>query len=119
MKEDLVYVEHVLDCIAHIESYTGGTKSIFTGSKMVQDAVVRNLQVMSESTQRLSDAVKKKHPEIDWRGLAGFRNILAHGYLGLDSEKVWELIETRLAALRTAMQSIRAELLAGEGPAGE
>lgn len=79
-----------------------------------------HLQVMAESTQRLSDAVKQRHPEADWRGLAGLRNVLAHGYLGIDAERIWELIDTRLAALRTSMESIRAELTGeNESPDGD
>ena len=119
MKDDLVYVEHVLGCLARIQTYTGGSKSVFMESTLVQDAVIRNLQVMAESTQRLSEEIKGKHPEVDWRGLAGFRNVLAHGYLGVDAQRVWELIETRLAALRTGMERVHAELVAKDGRAGE
>lgn len=119
MKEDLVYVEHVLGCIARIESYTAGKKSVFVDSTLVQDAVVRNLQVLAESTQRISEAIKQKYPEVDWRGLAGFRNVLAHGYLGLDAQRIWELIESRLAVIGTSMERIRAELISGDRPAGD
>ncbi len=112
MKDELVYVEHVLACIGRIETYTGGNKSVFFGSTLVQDAVVRNLEVMAESTQPLSDEIKNKHPDVDWRGLAGFRNLLAHGYLGVDTQRIWELIETRLTALKSSMERIRAELIA-------
>jgi len=119
VKDDLVYIEHVLGCLTRIQTYTGGSRSVFIESTLVQDAVVRNLQVMAESTQRLSEEIKNKHPEVDWRGLAGFRNLLAHGYLGVDAQRVWDLIETRLAALRTSMERIRAELVAAAGPAGE
>jgi uncharacterized protein with HEPN domain len=119
VKDDLVYVEHVLDCIARIETYTGGDKSVFLESTLVQDAVLRNLQIMAESTQHLSEAIRQKHPEVGWRGLAGFRNVLAHGYLGLDAQRIWELVETRFAALRASMERIRAELVAEDGPGDE
>ena len=55
---------------------------LFLGS-MVQDAVIRNLQILSESTQKVSESLKQQHPEINWRAIAGFRNILVHDYLGL------------------------------------
>ncbi len=119
MKDDLVYVEHVLGCLTRIQTYTGGSRSVFIDSTLVQDAVIRNLQVMAESTQRLSEETKNKHPEVDWRGLAGFRNLLAHGYLGIDAQRVWELIETRLAALKSSMERIRAELVAAGRSTGE
>lgn len=117
MKDEIVYVEHILDCIGRIETYTGGNKSGFLGSTLVQDAEVRNLEVMAESTQRLSEGVKNDHPDVDWRGLAGFRNVLAHGYLGLDIQRIWDLIETRLPALKSGMERIRAELIAEPPPA--
>lgn len=117
MKDELVYVEHVLDCIARIQAYTGGKKSAFLESTLVQDAVARNLQVMAESTQHLSEAIKGRHSDVDWRGLAGFRNVLVHGYLGLDAPKIWDLIETSLATLNACMERIRTELLAENGRA--
>ncbi len=110
MKSEVVYVEHVLDCIDRIDQYTKGGKSHFISSRLVQDAVVRNLQVLAESTQRLSDPIKRRYPEVDWRGLSGFRNVLAHGYLGLDIERVWDLIEVKLPMLRTNMQQILSDL---------
>ena len=112
MKEDLVYVEHALECIARIEAYTGGGRSAFVGSTLIQDAVARNLQVMAESTQRLSVNIKAGHPDVDWRGLAGFRNVLVHGYPGLNAQRIWDLVDTRLAALKTGMQRVREELIA-------
>ncbi len=110
MKDALLYVEHVLDCIGRIDDYAQGRKSVFIGSRLVQDAVVRNLQVLAESTQRLTDEIKGQYPEVDWRGLSGFRNVLAHGYLGLDIERIWELVEAKLPALRASMERIRGDL---------
>jgi uncharacterized protein with HEPN domain len=69
----------------------------------VQDAVVRNLQVLAESSQRLSDPVKSAEPSVPWRALSGFRNILVHGYLGVDLELVWRVVEKDLPPLRDAL----------------
>jgi len=69
-------------------------------STLVQDAVIRNLQVMTESTQRISDAFKKQHPKVDWRALAGFRNVLVHDYLGVDKDRVWQIVEHDLPELK-------------------
>ena len=71
---------------------------------MVQDAAVRNLQVLSESTTRLSDGLKETEPNIPWPQLRGFRNILAHGYLNIDTDIVWKVIEKELPALDQAIQ---------------
>ena len=73
--------------------------------KRLQDAVVRNLQIMAESSQRLSDEEKSKHPAIPWRDIAGFRNILVHDYLGLDLDIIWSVVEQDLPSLRDALKA--------------
>lgn len=73
---------------------------------MVQDAVIRNLQILSESTQKVSESLKQQHPEINWRAIAGFRNILVHDYLGLDLQQIWQVIENRLPDLRDNIEAI-------------
>ena len=64
---------------------------------------MRNLQTLTESSQRLSDALKATEPQVPWRDLAGFRNILVHGYLGIDLQAVWSVIEQDLPALTAAL----------------
>jgi uncharacterized protein with HEPN domain len=81
-------------------------KKAFMASTLVQDAVVRNLQVMAESTQRLSDRAKNTHPEIDWYRIAGFRNILVHDYLGIDMETVWNIVEKEIPALKATVRAM-------------
>ena len=100
MKDDVVYLEHIIDCIDRIDEYTENNQFIFMNSKIVQDAVIRNLQVLSESTQKISESLKQQHPEINWRAIAGFRNVLVHDYLGLDLMQVWQVIENRLPGLK-------------------
>lgn len=104
MKDDRLYLIHISECIGRIESYTAGmTKNAFLSSTLVQDGVLRNLQVMAESTQRLSDQVKENHPTIDWHKIAGFRNILVHDYLGVDIERVWTILNKELPILKKAV----------------
>jgi uncharacterized protein with HEPN domain len=71
-----------------------------------QDAVLRNLQVLAESTQRLSDVSKSAQPDIDWRRIAAFRNVLVHDYLGVDLEIIWRIVQEDLPMLKTAIQSL-------------
>lgn len=106
MKDDRIYMEHVRECIQRIEEYTGMDKTRFMNSLLIQDAVIRNLQVLSESTQRISKKVQSDYPGVEWRGIAGFRNILVHDYLGLDLIKIWEIIERRLPALKMQITEI-------------
>lgn len=78
MNDDRLYLIHILECIERVEEYTVDGEAEFQSSTLIQDAVVRNLQILSESTQRLSDESKDSHPVIDWRGISGFRNILVY-----------------------------------------
>ena len=70
---------------------------------MVQDAVVRNLQTLVESTQRLSEPLKVSEPAVPWSAIAGFRNVLTHNYLGIDFEAVWSVDEKDLPGLGSAI----------------
>jgi len=106
MKDDCLYLEHILECIRKIEDYTEMDEARFMDSSMIQDAVVRNLQVMADSTQRISEKIKSKYPDVEWRGIAGFRNILVHDYFGLDLGEIWEVIERRLPTLKTQIEEI-------------
>ena len=106
MKEDKLYLIHLSESITKIESYTKDLDyAAFMQSTLVQDAVLRNLQVLAESTQRLSDHFKKHHPEIEWYKIAGMRNILVHDYLGIELETVWGVVTDKLPELKSVIQS--------------
>ena len=113
---DLALLDHILACIRRIREYTGSSRSTFLASSMVQDAVIRNLQTLAESTQRISQAAKDAEPTVPWRSIAGFRNVLAHGYLSVDLDVVWSVVAQDLPALEEAMRRLRsAANKAGEG----
>jgi uncharacterized protein with HEPN domain len=112
VKDDGVYLQHVLRCIARIEAYAGAGRETFFSSSLVQDGVIRNLQTLAESGQRLSESVKDTYPEVDWKGLAGFRNVLVHDYLGVDLELVYRVVEQDVPRLKRACT----DALAGRAP---
>jgi uncharacterized protein with HEPN domain len=105
---DAALIEYMRECIARVREYTGLERARFDSSHMVQDAVVRNLQTLTESSQRLSAAIKAAEPQVPWRELSGFRNILVHGYLGVDLVAVWAVIEQDLPVLDDALQRMAA-----------
>lgn len=100
---DRVLLAHMRECIKHILEYTESDKSRFETSRLVQDAVIRNLQTLTESSQRLSDGIKTTEPQVPWRELSGFRNVIVHGYLGIDLAAVWLVIEQDLPPLADAL----------------
>jgi len=102
VKDDRVYLKHVLRCIARIEGYTASGRHAFFASHLIQDAVIRNLQTLAESSQRLNDGIKMSQPAVDWKGLAGFRNVLVHDYLGIDLDLVFRIVEHDVPSLKRA-----------------
>lgn len=106
MKDDRLYLLHISECIAWIEEFSVDGREVFLKDRKTQDAVLRNLQTLAESTQRLSDSVKDAYPEINWRGIAGFRNFLVHDYLGLDLLRIWEIVEEFLPDLKRKLQPL-------------
>ncbi len=96
------------ECLSLIAEYTAGERTRFDDSRMVQDAVLRKLQTLTESSQRLSEPIKATEPQVPWRKLAGFRNVLVHGYLGVDLQAVWSVVEQDLPALTVALARMAA-----------
>jgi uncharacterized protein with HEPN domain len=111
---DRVLLAHMRDCLGRILEYTNAERSRFEASRLVQDAVIRNLQTLAESSQRLSSEIKATEPQIPWRDLAGFRNVIVHGYLGVDLGAVWLVVEQDLPALTEAVNRMATHL----GPQG-
>ena len=107
MKGEDLYLDHVLECIRRIEEDVRGGKPQYLASHMVQDAVLRNLQTLGESTQRLSEQLKATRPSIEWARIAAFRNLLVHNYLGIDLDIVWEIVERDIPRLKQAALEMR------------
>lgn len=100
MKDDIVYLRHVSECICRTEEDVAGGRDTFLGSHMVQDAVLRNPQTLAEATQRLSEEAKAGRPQVEWRRIAALRSVLVHNYLGIDLEVIWNIVQRGLSALK-------------------
>lgn len=106
MKADRAYIRHIAECIRRIEENTSNGREEFMLSHTLQDAVLRNLQTMSEATQRLSEAAKTEYPEIEWSRIAAFRNVLVHNYLGIDLEIVWGISQKDVPELKRVITAM-------------
>lgn len=71
---------------------------------------MRNLQTLAESAQRLSEALKAKYPDVEWRSIAAFRNILVHDYLGVDLERIWIIVQQDVPKLKETIVWILQEI---------
>ena len=110
MKQDRVYVVHILDMISNVEDLTVQGREAFMAAKHDRAAVLHYLQTMAKSTQRLSDEIKATHPEIDWDAISGFRNRLVHGYLDINMDVVWSVIADYLPDLKYAAEAMLEDL---------
>jgi len=110
MKRDRLYAVHIIDSIEIVQRWIENEPDGFFANQMMQEAVVRRLQTLSESSKRLSDTAKSAHPEVEWKQIADFRNVLVHNYMELDLDLIWQIIVTKLPSLLVATRSILAEM---------
>lgn len=104
MKDNRIYLIHIRDCLERIKQYTADGREAFFADIKTQDAVLRNLQIMSESIQKLPIEWKEEHQEILWNKISGFRNRLTHEYLSIDLNIVWEVVENYLPPLENTIE---------------
>lgn len=105
MKDDSVFVSHISEAIRTIESYIGNaTHDDFIANGMLQDAVVRQLEIVGEASRNLSDETRNKFTEIPWGQIIGMRNRLIHAYFQVDVELVWDIVCNDLPELRRQLE---------------
>ena len=110
MKDDRLYLLHIKEAIEWIEDFTREGEAEFFADRKTQDAVLRNLHTLSESTQSLSNELKIRNPDVDWRTIAAFRNVVVHDYLGVDLDRIWDIVEEDLPALKQKIDIILEEI---------
>ncbi len=100
-------MQDILDAIALIESYVIGLdEGDFVTSKMVRDAVERNIERISEASRHLPEALRSREPAIPWRAIADMGNVLRHGYDGVDPRRIWGVVVHDLTPLKEAVQRL-------------
>jgi uncharacterized protein with HEPN domain len=104
---DAVYLKHIRDAISRIEQYTKAVKyDDFIRNNLIQDGVIRQLEIIGEATKRLSTEFKNKHSHIPWKDIAGMRDKLIHNYLGVDIDAVWDTLKKDIPALKREIKKI-------------
>lgn len=106
MKDDRLYLINIQESIERIEEYTQDGKDAFLDDKKTQDAVLRNLHTLAESSQRISNKLKEQSAQVDWRTLSAFRNVVVHDYLGISLEQIWDIVENDLPNLKKNISTI-------------
>lgn len=108
IRDDQVYLSHIIDALQQISTYTDGID--YTGflvSRMTQDAVIRQFEIIGEATKNLSDSFRDSHPVMPWKDLAGFRDKLIHQYFGVDMSMVWRSVVDDVPMLQDELLKIQ------------
>ncbi len=106
MKNDAVYIADIQRSLERILDYTQEGKGTFLEDEQIQDAVLRNFQVMGEAARRVSEESQQKYSEVPWSDLIGFRNVVIHDYAELDLDRLWDTIEIDVPVLRKQIDNI-------------
>ena len=110
LRDYKVYLNDILKSIENIGKYTKSlTQKDFVKNELVIDAVVRNLEIIGEAVKNIPKEIKDKYPNVEWKKIAGFRDILIHGYFGVNLEIVWEIIVNKVPELKKCVKDILKE----------
>jgi uncharacterized protein with HEPN domain len=108
MKDRFIFIAAALESIELIQSYTQGYDlASFLADRKTQDAVIRNLEIIGQALKDFGvEKLLLKQPNMAWREIAGMRNVLAHEYLGVNIEMVWDTVQTHLDSLQQALETL-------------
>jgi uncharacterized protein with HEPN domain len=106
-KDDSVYLHHIIDAFMQIEYYIDGiSHEEFLSNKLLQDGVIRQLEVMGEAARNLSDDLRNEYPQVPWRQMIGLRNRMIHAYFNVNLQIIWEIVQGDLPDLKWETESI-------------
>ena len=108
MKRDItLYLTDILEAIALIENSTQNISwKTFEKNKDIQDATIRRIEIIGEAVKNVPEYFRKKYPAIEWKKIAGSRNVLAHAYFGVNIGKIWEVVQSDLPKLKKEIKNI-------------
>ena len=102
-----LYIQDMIDFCERVLSYTQGLdQDTFVADRRTYDATLRNIELIGESATHVPDNVREAHPEIAWRDIIGARNRVAHGYLGIDDDVVWDIIQSDVPNLLPKLRNL-------------
>jgi len=109
-RRETLYLGDIQESCEKVLRFTKGmTYKDFVNDDLHFDAVLRNLEIIGEAVKNISDETRQKYPDVKWRKIAGFRDIVAHEYFGVNEETVWDIVEKEIPALLDIVKSMLGE----------
>jgi uncharacterized protein with HEPN domain len=109
LKNNALYLKHILKSITDIEEFTSEGRNQFYESRLIQAAVIRNLEVIGEATKHISKDIRRLYPEMPWKQMAGLRDVLIHDYMGVDLNIVWNVVQREIPSIKKMIVIILSE----------
>jgi uncharacterized protein with HEPN domain len=106
VKDDRLYLGHIVEAAERILLYAAAGEESFRKDLMVQDAIVRNIQVMGEAVKKVSAETRAAHPELPWRDIAGMRDRVVHDYFGISLDIVWDVVKNHILPLCVVLRKL-------------
>ena len=105
-----VFFQDILHAASKLRLYVDGlTLETFRKDERTIDAVIRNLEVIGEATKKIPQHIRSANPNVEWKQIAGLRDILIHEYFGIDVEIVWDIVQNHVPAYAEAIERILEE----------
>jgi len=108
VKEDRLYLGHIVEALDRILNYAAAGEDNFKSDLKTQDAIIRNFQILGEAVKNVSAETRGAHPEVPWKDIAGMRDRVVHDYFGVSLSIVWDVITKHLPALRESVRKLLA-----------
>ena len=111
MKEDSIFIEHILDSINAIEEFSKNLDKVgLMSDRLRQSAIVREIEIIGEAVKNISESLKNKHQEIEWKEITGTRDKMIHHYFGLDLNIIWNIIKENIPILEKQIKKIKKKM---------
>lgn len=106
-----LFLKDISECSGRVLDYAGSmTREEFFADLKTVDAVMRNLAIIGEAAKKIPADVRRKHPDVAWKKMAGLRDIVVHDYFGIDEDIIWDVVSARIPELKRQIDEIQVNI---------